>query len=81
MWPEREEQPEGLPCPNARHPQATRLGQLLNNFLWFYWSHQVGAAVLVLALLLHPYPGLPGRQHEHGHSVTWVCAPTTQATF
>ncbi len=55
--------------------QDTWLGKnVLNNFTWFYNSHMFMFAVFYVAVILHPWPGLPGYSHRHGHSVTWVCA-------
>ena len=53
--------------------QNTWLGKrVLNNFSWFYNSHLFMFAVFYIAALLHPWPGLPGYSHAHGHSITWV---------
>ena len=54
-------------------PQNTWLGKkVLNNFLWFYHSHLLMFVIFYIAVILHPWPGLPGYSHEHGHSITWV---------
>ena len=54
-------------------PQNTWLGKrVLNNFTWFYNSHMLMFVIFYIAALLHPWPGLPGYSHTHGHSITWV---------
>ena len=53
--------------------QSTWLGKkVLNNFTWFYNSHMFMFAVFYVAVVLHPWPGVPGYSHRHGHSITWV---------
>jgi hypothetical protein len=69
--------------------QDTWLGKnVLNNFTWFYNSHMFMFVVFYVATILHPWPGLPGYSHTHGHSITWVrpysnsvynCAPAKYA--
>ena len=53
--------------------QRTWFGKrVLNNFTWFYNTHILMFVVVYAAILCHPWPGLPGFSHSHGHSVTWV---------
>ena len=52
--------------------QNTWVGKRLNNFTWFYNSHMLMFVIFYIAAILHPWPGLPGYQHAHHRSITWV---------
>jgi Ca2+-binding EF-hand superfamily protein len=51
--------------------RETRLGALLNDFNAFFLWHRVMAVVFIVALLLHPLPGLPNSKLDGG-SITWI---------
>ncbi len=52
--------------------QDTWLGRVLNNFRYFEVSHISMFFVFYAVLLVHPVPGLPGRDNGDRRSVTWV---------
>ena len=52
--------------------QDTWLGRVLNNFRYFEVSHISMFFVFYAVLLVHPIPGLPGRDNGDRRSVTWV---------
>ena len=52
--------------------QDTWLGRVLNNFRYFEVSHMVMFFLFYAVLLVHPIPGLPGRDNGDRRSVTWV---------
>ena len=69
----RSDEPDAT-CVYLAATQDTWLGKkVLNNFTWFYNSHMFMFGVFYVAVILHPWPGLPGYPHRHGNSVTWVC--------
>ncbi|KAK9808631.1 hypothetical protein WJX72_000879 [[Myrmecia] bisecta] len=58
------------PAPQPARPMAA-IGRVLNNFNAFFWTHRMMAFLMVVLLLLHPYPGpvAPPKPHR---STTWV---------
>ncbi|GMH43662.1 hypothetical protein BSKO_11584 [Bryopsis sp. KO-2023] len=49
----------------------TKLGKVLNNFNYFWYTHHLFAFFYIL-LLLHPSPGIPDEANEWGVSDFWV---------
>ena len=45
--------------------------QVLNKFEYFYWTHQLLLATLIICLF-HPFPGIPGTQPYWGYSDLWA---------
>lgn len=41
-------------------------------FELFLWTHIAMFALVYVAAVLHPKPGLPGYQHAHSRGTTWV---------
>ncbi len=52
--------------------QETRIGALLNNFNAFFLTHRVMAVVFIVALLLHPLPGIPQDANLEAGSIAWI---------
>ncbi len=65
----------------VRPAQDTWLGRVLNNFRYFEVSHIAMFFVFYAVLLVHPVPGLPGRDNGDRRSVTWVCPANSEVVM
>jgi len=50
-------------------------------FELFLWTHIAMFALVYVAAVLHPKPGLPGYQHAHSRGTTWVRQTDNKLTF
>ena len=56
----------------TRHRRiAIRIGRLLNNFNYFWYTHQL-FALFYLAMLFHPLPHVPDERNEWAWSDSWL---------
>ncbi|GMH39883.1 hypothetical protein BSKO_07787 [Bryopsis sp. KO-2023] len=53
--------------------RSTRLGKVLNNFNYFWYTHHL-FAFFYLLMFFHPMPALPDERNEWGKSDAWLWA-------